>query len=298
VQGVTIQVHDENAMRRQGMGALLGVGRGSERPPRLLVIRYRGRGAPAGGPIVLAGKGITFDSGGISIKPSAGMGDMKMDMSGAASVTGAVLALARSRAPVDVVAIAALAENMPDGGAIRPGDVLTAMNGTTIEIESTDAEGRLVLADALVWAERNLDPAVVVDVATLTGAVRGALGDEYAGLFSRHNALADQLGEAADATGELVWRLPLDDSYASDIRSPIADIRNGAGGAGAGAGTGAYFVGEFISRDIPWAHLDIANVAWSAANDWKPNGSAAFGVRLLERFVRDYQPIPRGEDGQ
>lgn len=295
VQGVTIQVLDENAMRRQGMGALLGVGQGSERPPRLLVIRYRGRGAPEGGPIVLAGKGITFDSGGISIKPSAGMGDMKMDMSGAASVTGAVLALARSRALVDVVAIAALAENMPDGGAIRPGDVLTAMNGTTIEIESTDAEGRLVLADALAWAERNLDPAVVVDVATLTGAVRGALGDEYAGLFSRHDALADQLSEAAEATGELVWRLPLDDAYASDIRSPIADIRNGGGGSGAGAGTGAYFIGEFISRDIPWAHLDIANVAWSGANDWKPNGSAAFGVRLLERFVLDYQPIPRGE---
>lgn len=294
VQGVTIQVLDENAMRRQGMGALLGVGQGSERPPRLLVIRYRGRGAPEGGPIVLAGKGITFDSGGISIKPSAGMGDMKMDMSGAASVTGAVLALARSRAPVDVVAIAALAENMPDGGAQRPGDVLTAMNGRTIEIESTDAEGRLVLADALVWAERNLDPAVVIDVATLTGAVRGALGDDYAGLFSRHDALADQLSEAAEATGELVWRLPLDDSYASDIRSMIADIRNG-GGSGAGAGTGAYFIGEFISRDIPWAHLDIANVAWSGANDWKPNGSAAFGVRLLERFVLDYQPIPRGE---
>lgn len=294
VRGVTIQVLDENAMRRQGMGALLGVGQGSERPPRLLVIRYRGAGAPEGGSIVLAGKGITFDSGGISIKPSAGMGDMKMDMSGAASVTGAVLALARSRAPVDVVAIAALAENMPDGGAIRPGDVLTAMNGTTIEIESTDAEGRLVLADALAWAERNLNPAVVIDVATLTGAVRGALGDEYAGLFSRHDALADQLNQAADATGELLWRLPLDDSYAADVRSPIADIRNGGGGSGAGAGTGAYFIGEFISRDIPWAHLDIASVAWSSANDWKPNGSAAFGVRLLERFVRDYQPIPRG----
>ena len=295
VRGVTIQVLDENAMRRQGMGALLGVGQGSERPPRLLVIRYRGAGAPEGGPIVLAGKGITFDSGGISIKGSAGMGDMKMDMSGAASVTGAVLALARSRAPVDVVAIAALAENMPDGGAIRPGDVLTAMNGTTIEIQSTDAEGRLVLADALVWAERNLAPAAVIDVATLTGAIGGALGGEYAGLFSRHDALAEQLDAAGDATGELLWRLPLDDSYGADIRSPIADIRNG-GGTGAGAGTGAFFIGEFISRDIPWAHLDIANVAWSGAGDWKPEGSAAFGVRLLERFVLDYQPIARSDE--
>ncbi len=290
VPGVTIQVLDVAAMRREGMGALLGVGQGSERPPRLLVIRYRGRGAPADGPIVLAGKGITFDSGGISIKGSAGMGDMKMDMSGAASVTGAVLALARSRAAVDVVAIAALAENMPDGGAIRPGDVLTAMNGTTIEVISTDAEGRLVLADALSWAERHLDPVAVVDVATLTGAVGGALGGEYAGLFSRHDALAAQLNAAGSATGELLWRLPIDDSYAADMRSPIADLRN-QGGTGAGAGTGAYFIGEFISREIPWAHLDIANVAWTAPNDWKPEGSAAFGVRLLERFVRDFQPI-------
>lgn len=294
VRGVSIQVLDVSAMERLRMGSILGVGRGSERPPRMLIVRYRGPGALEGAPIVLAGKGITFDSGGISIKGAENMGDMKMDMSAAASVTGAVLALARARAPVNVVAVAALAENMPDGGAIRPGDVITAMNGKTIEVINTDAEGRLVLADALSYAERHLNPAVVVDLATLTGAVRGALGDEYAGLFSRHDALADQLRAAGEATGERLWRLPLHASYAEDMRSNIADIRNTGTGTGAGAGTGAHFIGEFISRDIPWAHLDIANMAYSGANDWKPDGSAGFGVRLLERFVRDYQPVPRG----
>jgi len=293
VRGVTIEVLDVPAMERLGMGALLGVGRGSERPPRLLVIRYRGAGAPEGGPIALVGKGITFDTGGISIKPGAGMGNMKMDMSGAAAVVGATLALARSGAPVNVVAVAAMAENMPDGRAIRPGDVLTAMNGKTIEIISTDAEGRLVLADAMVWSERNLNPSVVVNIATLTGSVGGALGDEYAGLFSRHDALADQIEAAADATGEDVWRLPLHPSYAQDTASTIADIKN-TGDGGAGAGTGAWFIGEFISRDIPWVHLDIANMAYGGPGDWKPAGSAGYGVRLLEQFVRDFTPVARG----
>ncbi|MDO1559961.1 M17 family metallopeptidase [Brevundimonas sp. 2R-24] len=294
VSGVTIEVLDAPTMERLGMGALTAVGRGSARPPRLLVIRYRGEGAPEGGPVVLAGKGITFDSGGITIKPGENMGNMKMDMSGAASVTGAVLALATSRAPVDVVAVSALAENMPDGNAMRPGDVLTAMNGKTIEVISTDAEGRLVLADALTWAERNLNPAAVVDVATLTGSVRTALGDDYAGLFTRHDALADQLTAAGDVTGERLWRLPLDPGYAEDTRSSIADLMASNPGVGGGAGVGAHFIGEFISRDIPWAHLDIANMAYGGANDWKPAGSAGFAVRLLEQFVRDWRPIPRG----
>lgn len=290
VQGVSIQVLDVPAMERLGMGAILGVGRGSERPPRMMIVTYRGPGAPAQ-PVVLAGKGITFDSGGLSLKSGDGMGNMRMDMSGAASVTGAVLALSRARAPVHVVAVAALAENMPDGNAIRPGDVLTAMNGMTIEVVSTDAEGRLVLADALSWVDANLEPAAVVDVATLTGAVRGALGDDYAGLFSRHDALADQLRTAGENSGERLWRLPLDPGYAADTASTYADIKN-TGDGGAGAGTGAHFIGEFIDRSIPWAHLDIANVAYGGANDWKPAGSAGFGVRLLERFVRDFQPIP------
>lgn len=293
--GVTIEVLDVPAMERLGMGAITGVGKGSARPPRMLIVRYRGRGAPEGGPIVLAGKGITFDTGGISLKDPPNMGNMRMDMSGAASVTGAVLALARTQAPVHVVAIAALAENMPDGAAIRPGDVLTAMNGKTIEIVSTDAEGRLVLADALSYADARLNPAVVVDVATLTGAVRGALGDEYAGLFSRHDALAAQLTAAGDAVGEHLWRLPLHESYAKDTASTYADIRNSGGDGGAGAGTGAHFIGEFISRDIPWAHLDIAGVAYGGANERKPDGSAGYGVRLLERFVRDWKPAEAGK---
>ncbi|MDZ4052057.1 MAG: leucyl aminopeptidase [Phenylobacterium sp.] len=288
VSGVTVEVLDVPAMERLGMGAILGVGQGSERPPRMLIMRYRGAGAPSA-PVVLVGKGITFDTGGISIKPSANMGNMKMDMSGAASVTGALLALAKARAPVNVVAIAALAENMPDGRAIRPADVLTAMNGKTIEIISTDAEGRLVLADALSWVDANLQPAAVVDVATLTGAVRGALGDEYAGLFSRHDTLADQLLAAGETVGEPLWRLPLHPNYGADISSTIADLKNG-GGEGAGAGTGAHFIGEFISRDTPWAHLDIAGVAYGAATDTGPAGSAGYSVRLLERFVRDFQP--------
>ncbi|MDO8901556.1 MAG: leucyl aminopeptidase [Phenylobacterium sp.] len=288
VPGVSVEVLDVPAMERLGMGAILGVGQGSERPPRMLIMRYRGAGAPAA-PVVLVGKGITFDTGGISIKPSANMGNMKMDMSGAASVTGAFMALAKAGAPVNVVAIAALAENMPDGRAIRPADVLTAMNGKTIEIVSTDAEGRLVLADALSWVDANLQPSAVVDVATLTGAVRQALGDKYAGLFSRHDALAQQLTAAGEAVGEPLWRLPLHPSYGTDISSTIADLRNG-GGEGAGAGTGAHFIGEFISPDTPWAHLDIAGVAYGAATVAKPAGSAGFSVRLLERFVRDFQP--------
>lgn len=292
VPGVEIEVLDVPAMQRLGMGALLGVGQGSARPPRLLVVRYRGQGAPDVGPVALLGKGITFDSGGISIKPGTNMGNMKMDMSGAASVVGAVLALAKAGAPVDVAAVAALAENMPDANAIRPGDVLTAMNGKTIEVISTDAEGRLVLADAVVWADTRLNPAAIVDVATLTGSVGGALGNDYAGLFSRHDALAEQLKTAGDATGERLWRLPLHPSYVAATSSPIADIKN-SGEGGAGAGTGAHFIGYFARPETPWAHLDIANMAYGAANDVKPAGSAGFSVRLLERFVRDFQPVAK-----
>ncbi|WP_333591759.1 leucyl aminopeptidase [Brevundimonas sp.] len=293
VPGVTIEVLDVPAMERLGMGAILGVGQGSPRPPRMLIVRYRGQGAPEGPPIALVGKGITFDSGGLSIKPTAGMANMKMDMSGAASVTGAVLALAKSGAPVNVVAISALAENMPDGAAFRNGDVLTAMNGKTIEVLSTDAEGRLVLADALSWAEANLQPAAIVDVATLTGSVVGALGDDYAGLLTRHDALADQLTAAGRTTGENLWRLPLHPSYASDISSTIADIKNSSDGPG--AGTAGWFISNFVRPDTPWAHLDIAGMAYGGPNDWKPAGSAGFSVRLLDRFVRDWTPIPRGE---
>lgn len=291
VRGVTIEVLDVADMERLGMGSLLSVGRGSARPPRLLVVRYQGAGAPQGGPVVLAGKGITFDSGGISLKPGLNMGDMKMDMSGAAAVTGAVLALARSGAPVNVVSVAALAENMPSHMATRPGDVVRAMNGKTIEIINTDAEGRLVLADALAWAQANLNPAAVVDVATLTGAIGTALGDDYAGLFSRHPALADQLDAAGAATGEVMWRMPLHPSVQEDLSSTIADLRN-TGTGGGGASFGAAFIGEFLPRTTPWAHIDMANMAYGSATDQRPAGSAGWGVRVLERFVRDFRPVP------
>jgi leucyl aminopeptidase len=216
---------------------------------------------------------------------------MKGDMGGAAAVVGAALSLARSRAPVNVVAIAALAENMPSGSAARPGDVVRAMNGRTIEIINTDAEGRLVLADAMVYAERQFRPAVIVDVATLTGAVTTALSDEYAGLFSRNDALAAQLTAAGAASGEEVWRLPLHPNYAKDMKSDIADIKNSVEGGSPGAGLGAHFIGYFV-ESTPWAHIDIAGMDLRTDSlPTVPKGFSAFGVRLLDRFVRDYRPI-------
>lgn len=289
VGSTTLEVLDVPAMERLGMGSILSVGKGSVRPPRMLVVHYRGAGGP---PVALAGKGITFDSGGISLKPGNGMWAMKGDMAGAAAVVGTVLSLAKSRAPVNVVAIAALAENMPGPGASRPGDVVKAMNGKTIEILNTDAEGRLVLADAVAYAERQFRPAAIVDVATLTGAVSGALGDEYAGLLTRHDGLAGQLTAAGKATGEELWRLPLHPNYADDMKSDIADIKNVVEGGGPGAGLGGHFIGYFVEA-TPWAHLDIAGVDWKKADTpTVPMGAAAFGVRLLDRFVRDFRPVP------
>lgn len=292
VGGVNLQVLDVAAMERLGMGSILSVGKGSVRPPRMLIVEYRGGNAPAA-PVVLAGKGITFDSGGISLKPGAGMWEMKADMSGAAAVVGAVLALAKQEAPVNVVAIAALAENMPGGGASRPGDVVKAYNGRTIEILNTDAEGRLVLADAVSYAETHYKPAAIVDMATLTGAKVTALGDEYAGLFTRHDALGQQLTAAGETTGELVWRLPLHPNYAKDMKSDIADIKNVVEGGTPGAGFGAHFIGSFVTGGTPWAHLDIAgNEFGSSTGPTVPEGAAGYGVRLLDRFVRDFRPVP------
>jgi leucyl aminopeptidase len=289
VPNVTVKALEVPQMGRLGMGAILSVGKGSVRPPRMLIVEYRGS---AGAPLLaIAGKGITFDSGGISIKPGTGMWAMKGDMAGAATVVGTALSLAKSRAPVNVVAIAALAENMPSGSATRPGDVVTAMNGKTIEVLNTDAEGRLVLADAMTYAERFYRPAAIVDVATLTGAVGTALGDEYAGLFSRSDALAQQLAAAGSATGEELWRLPLHPNYAKDMTSKIADIQNVVEGGGPGAGLGAHFIGYFV-ESTPWAHLDIAGVDSRASSlPTVPAGLSGFGVRLLDRFIRDFRPV-------
>ena len=283
---VSIEVLDVAEMERLGMGAILSVGQGSQRPPRMMVMRYDG-GAAGEKPLAFVGKGITFDTGGISIKGSTGMWRMKYDMTGAAVVTGTIKALAGRRAPVNAVAVAALAENMPSGTATRPGDVVRSASGKTIEIMSTDAEGRMVLVDGLWYVQDRHDPAVVVDVATLTGAVVGALGGDYAGLFSRDDALADQLLAAGEQSGDLLWRLPLHHTYGQGLSSPIADIRNGGGRPG--AGTAAHFLGEWVDEGRPWAHLDIAGMAWieTGGRPTSPAGATAFGVRLFDRWVRD-----------
>lgn len=276
---VSVEVLDVSAMEKLGMGALLGVGRGSVRPPRMLVVRYRGAGAAA--PVVFAGKGITFDSGGISIKPNDGMWQMKSDMTGAAVSVATVIALARSKAPVNAVGIAALAENMPDGGAIRPGDVLRSMSGRTIEIRSTDAEGRLVLSDAVWYAQSREKPRLLIDIATLTGSVRRALGDDYAAVFSRHDDVAALLQKSGERAGEDLWRLPLHPNHFKQVKSDIADVKNGDTGD-PGASTGAAFIASFVNEDQPWAHLDIAGVDWrEEPAPTAPKGASGFGVRLL-----------------
>ena len=288
VPGVEIEVLDVPAMERLKMQSLLAVGQGSARPPRLLVIRYRGAAAGEA-PVAFVGKGITFDSGGISIKPGENMWRMKYDMTGAATVTGTVLGLAKRRAKVNAIAVAALAENMPSGTAIRPGDVIRTMSGKTYEIMSTDAEGRMVLVDAMWFVQTRDKPRVLIDVATLTGSVSTALGDEYAGLFSRDDALADALLAAGRSAGEELWRLPLHPSYAKDLESPIADLRNGGSSGRAGAGVGAHFIGAWVQPGVAWAHLDIASMAWrdDGAVPTMPTGASAFGIRLLDRYVRD-----------
>ena len=286
IPGVSIEVLDEAAMRKLGMGTLVGVGQGSPRGSRLLAVRYRGAGAPDA-PMAFIGKGITFDSGGISLKPGAGMWDMKGDMSGAASVVGAALSLAKSRAPVHVVAVAALAENMPDGNAQRPGDVTRTMSGKTIEMLNADAEGRLVLADANEYIAQAYKPRAIVNIATLTGAIVSALDDQYAGLFARDEKLAAALLAAGTASGEFLWRMPLHKNYAEKLKSDIADIRNIAPGQGPGASLGAHVIGFFVDETVPWAHLDIAGVNQAdKATALVPKGMSGFGVRLLDQLAR------------
>jgi leucyl aminopeptidase len=285
---VRIEMLDEAAMRGMNMGSITGVGQGSRRGSRMLLVEYRGAGN--GAPLALVGKGITFDSGGISLKPGLGMWEMKPDMSGAASVMGAVLSLAKSKAPVNVVGVAALAENMPDGNALRPGDVVRTMSGKTIEVLNTDAEGRLVLADANEYVIASRKPAGVVNIATLTGAIVQALNDEFAGLFARDENLAAALLKAGETTGEHLWRMPLHKNYAEDMKSDIADIKNVVEGGGPGAGLGAHFIGFFVDDKTPWAHLDIAGVNWADKGDAvTPKGASGFGVRLLDEVARTWR---------
>ncbi len=284
--GLEVTVLDEPAMRELGMGSLLAVSQGSARAPRLLALRWQGAGE--GDPAVaLVGKGVTFDTGGISIKPAAGMEDMKWDMGGAGAVVGAMKALAARKAKANVVGVCGLVENMPDGAATRPGDVVTSMSGQTIEVLNTDAEGRLVLADAITWTQKTFRPKAIIDLATLTGAMIVSLGNEYAGIFSNDDALAGELVAAGEATGDKLWRFPLSDTYNKLIDSPIADMKN-VGPRGAGSITAAQFIQRFIDDGVAWAHLDIAGMVWSdKPGTTHDKGATGYGVKLLDRFIAD-----------
>ena len=286
--GIEVEVLDEAQMRELGMGALLGVAQGSRRAPRLVTMRWNGGGGEDG-PIAFIGKGVCFDTGGISIKPAAGMEDMKFDMGGAGAVLGAMEALARRHAKVDVVGVLGLVENMPDGNAQRPGDVVKAMSGTTIEVINTDAEGRLVLADAVWYTQDRFKPKAMVDLATLTGAVIVALGHEHAGLFSNNEELAERLLRAGGEVGETLWRLPLGKAYTKHIKSEIADIKNVGRSRQAGSTAGAVFIEQFVNG-VPWAHLDVAGTVWSSRDlPLSAKGATGFGVRLLDALARTYE---------
>lgn len=284
--GVEVEILGEKEMKKLKMGALLGVAQGSVRPPRLAIMRWNG-GKKGDAPIAFVGKGVVFDTGGISIKPGAGMEEMKGDMGGAAAVTGLMHALAARKAKANVVGVIGLVENMPDGNAYRPGDILTAMSGTTIEILNTDAEGRLVLADALWYTQEKCKPAFMIDLATLTGAVIVALGNHHAGLYSNNDDLAENLKKAGETSGEAVWRMPLSPDYDKLIDTPNADVKN-TGGRFAGSITAAQFLQRF-ANDVPWAHLDIAGTAFGPPkNEINQSWSTGYGVRLLDRLVADF----------
>ncbi|TQV77121.1 leucyl aminopeptidase [Aliikangiella marina] len=288
MKNIKIRVIDEDDMLDMGMGAIYGVGQGSKRPPRMMIVEYMG-GNKGDAPIAIVGKGITFDTGGISIKGSNNMWNMKFDMSGAASTMGTLYALAGRKAKVNVVGVAALAENMPSGSAQRPGDVVTSMSGKTIQIRSTDAEGRLVLADAMYYADTKYNPSLLVDLATLTGSASRALGKDYAAMFSRHDDLAEKFSAAGKLTGDEVWRLPLNKNHFKAIKNNVADIMN-SGPKAPGASAGAAFVGTFVRDTTPWVHFDIAGVAWG--DNTTPvkasPGSTSFGIRLLNGYIKEH----------
>jgi leucyl aminopeptidase len=292
-EGLKVEVLDERALKSLGMNALLAVGQGSAQPSSAVILRWEGP-APAQakpGNLVFIGKGVCFDTGGISIKPAQGMEDMKGDMAGAAAVTGAMVALARRDAPVRAIGLVGLVENMPSGTAIRPGDIVTSASGQTIEILNTDAEGRLVLADLLWYAQAKLEPKLMLTLATLTGAILIALGKENAGLFANDDALASQITEAGLDTGDTAWRLPLSKKYNKALDSKVADVKN-IGGRDAGSITAAQFLQRFVNDGIPWAHLDIAGTAMgSPATDINHSWASGYGVRLLDRLSEKFYEI-------
>jgi len=289
--GVKVTVMGEAQMRKLGMGSLLSVGDGSSRESQMVVMEWNGLPAAQkknSKPISFIGKGVCFDTGGISIKPAAGMEDMKWDMGGAGVVSGLMKALAGRKAKCHVIGAVGLVENMPDGNATRPGDIVTSMSGQTIEILNTDAEGRLVLCDVLHYVNTKYKPKFMVDLATLTGAIIIALGSERAGMFANDDELSDQIFRAGETIGERVWRFPLGEEYDKSLNTDAADMKNIGAGRGAGSITAAQFLQRFVG-DTPWVHLDIAGVTWSKKDTAVvPRGGTGFGVRLLERFVADH----------
>ena len=296
--GLKVEVLGPREMEKLGFGALLGVSQGSVNEPRMVVMQWNGasgRSRRKDKPLAFIGKGVTFDTGGISIKPAGGMEDMKWDMAGAGTVIGLMAALAGRKAKVDAVGLVGLVENMPSGSAQRPGDVVKSYSGQTIEIINTDAEGRLVLADVIWYCQQKYDPKFMIDLATLTGAIIISLGHEHAGLFSNNDELAEKLGAIGRATGEKVWRMPLGDEYDKQIKSDIADMKN-VGGRPGGSITAAQFIQRFVNNK-PWVHLDIAGMAWSTKDaPCTPKGATAFGVRLLDRLVAQYYESAGGAD--
>ena len=283
--GVEIQVLDRAEMAKLGMGALLGVAQGSAREARLMILKWNG--GTNGQPTAFVGKGVTFDTGGISIKPAAGMEAMKWDMGGAGAVAGALKALALRKAKANIVGICGLVENMPGGNAQRPGDVVTTLSGQTVEVINTDAEGRLVLSDAVCYVQRNFKPSTVIDLATLTGAILISLGHEWAGLFSNNEELASALLKAGSESGDKLWRMPLAESFDRLIDSPIADMKN-VGPREGGSITAAQFIQRFIENGVKWAHVDMAGKAWAdKPSSTYEKGATGFGVRLLDQYVAD-----------
>jgi leucyl aminopeptidase len=286
--GCKVEILGEKEMQKLGMGSLLCVGQGSRRESQLAVIQWHGADDKDAPPIAFVGKGVCFDTGGISLKSPEGMEDMKWDMGGAGAVSGLMMALAGRKAKANVVGILGLVENMPDGNAVRPGDVVTSMSGQTIEVINTDAEGRLVLADALWYCQDRFKPQFMIDLATLTGAIIVSLGHDMAGLFSNDEALSEKLLAAGKASGEALWRMPLPASYEKQLDSDIADMKN-IGGRPGGSITAALFIQKFVNK-LPWAHLDIAATAWRSpgVKAITPDGPTGYGVRLLDRLVRDH----------
>ena len=285
--GIEVQIFDEKKLKSLGMNALLGVAQGSVRPARVMIMQWKGNKNKKSQPIAFIGKGVTFDTGGISIKPSSGMEDMKWDMGGAGVVAGLMYTLALRKAKANVIGAVGLVENMPDGNAQRPGDIVKSLSGQTIEVLNTDAEGRLVLADVLWYINKKFKPKIMIDLATLTGAIIVALGERYAGLFSNDDDLAKKILKASKKTDELVWQMPMDDEFDKLLNCSVADMKNITGTRGAGSITAAQFLKRFVGK-TSWAHLDIAGVTWSkkGTNLARPGGTG-FGVRLLDEFVKD-----------